>query len=245
MTTGLVIDGVHIGRDGRPVVADVSFCVPPGEIVTIIGPNGAGKTSLIAGILGVLPLAAGRVTFQGRPLRTLPARSAVFSYMPEEAEPPAEVRVGTLLAHAQRFGRPANGLAAELAQQLGLSRLVRERAGPLSRGQKRRLSLFFALCTSRPVVVLDEPLGTFDPLQLLGVLGVLRARAGTGAALLLSVHQMADAEKIASRILVLDTGRAVAFGTLAALRARAGHPNGSLEEVFLHLLQTESVHAGA
>ena len=105
------------------------------------------------------------------------------------------------------------------------------------------MQLFAALCTNRPVIVLDEPLGTFDPLQLLGVLDLLRERAAAGTSLLLSVHQMSDAEKIASRVLILDAGRALACGSLAELRARAGVPDASLEAAFLALLRR--AHAAA
>jgi energy-coupling factor transporter ATP-binding protein EcfA2 len=167
------------------------------------------------------------VTFGSRPLRDLEARARVFSYMPDEAEPPPEVRVETLVAHAERFGRPPPRLAANLVAQLGLKLLLRERVGRLSRGQKRRVLFFSALCTSRPVVVLDEPLAAFDPLQLLDVLPVLRNRAAAGITLLLSAHQMTDAEKIASRVLVLDAGTAIApAGRSRSCVRRRGAPTG-------------------
>src|SRR5262249_13272222 len=188
--TGLVVDRVSVDRGGRPVLTEVSFTLAPGSIVAVVGPNGAGKSSLLEAILGLLPVSGGCVTFDGRMLRDLAARSAVFSYMPDEAEPPSEVRVGTLLAYAERFGRPPAHLAPHLAERLGVSRLARERAGWLSRGEKRRVLLFAALCTARPVVVLDEPLATFDPLQMLDILPVLHERSAAGTALLLSVHQM-------------------------------------------------------
>jgi ABC-type multidrug transport system ATPase subunit len=243
MGAGLVVDRVSVDRGGRPVLIDVSFTLSPGSVVAVVGPNGAGKSSLLEAILGFLPVSGGRVTFDERMLRDLGARAAVFSYMPDEAEPPSEVRVGTLLAHAERFGRPPAHLAHALAERLGVGQLASERAGRLSRGEKRRVSLFTALCTARPVVVLDEPLATFDPLQLLDVLPVLRDRAAAGTALLLSVHQMTDAEKVASRILVLDGGRVVGFGTLGELRAQVGHHQGTLEDVVLQLLRVRERHA--
>src|SRR5215470_11904845 len=88
----LAVDGVTLDRGGRRVLTDISFEVSPGEIVTVVGPNGAGKTSLLDAVLGFLPLTAGGVRFDGRAMRSLRARAAVFSYMPDEAEPPAEVR---------------------------------------------------------------------------------------------------------------------------------------------------------
>jgi ABC-2 type transport system ATP-binding protein len=101
-----------------------------------------------------------------------------------------------------------------------------------------------ALSTTRPIVVLDEPLGTFDPLQLVDVLALLRERAASGTTLLLSVHQMSDAEKIASRVLILDAGRMLAIGTLDELRVRADMPaSASLEDVFLSLLRGAHVAA--
>jgi ABC-2 type transport system ATP-binding protein len=232
----LRVDELSIGRGRRRVIERVSFTLAPGEILVVVGANGAGKTTLLDGILGFLPY-QGQVAWKDRPLHSLADRARVFSCMPDDAEPPAEVSVATLLAHAERYGSPA----ADLEQRLGLSRLRPARAGELSRGERKRLQLHAALASPRPVIVLDEPLGTFDPLQLLDVLQLLRERAAAGSSLLLSVHQMSDAEKLASRVLILDDGKLLALGTLDELRARAGA--ASLEEIFLTLLR--SAHAAA
>jgi ABC-type multidrug transport system ATPase subunit len=245
MAGTLRVERLAVDRGGRRVLSEVSLALDPGDIVAVVGPNGAGKSSLLEATLGLLPMASGYVSFDGRPLLDLPARARVFSYMPDDAEPPPEVHVRTLVAHAKRFGRPPGRLADWLVERLGLSMIVAERAGRLSRGQKRRVLLFLALCTSRPIVVLDEPTGAFDPLQLLDVLAVLRERAAAGVTLLLSVHQMSDAEKIATRVLVLDAGTVIAYGTLAELRERASRADGSLEDVVLELLRARERHARA
>jgi ABC-type multidrug transport system ATPase subunit len=245
MAGPLRVDRLAVDRGGRRVLSEVSLTLAPGDIVVVVGPNGAGKSTLLEATLGLLPVAAGRVSFNGRPLHDLPARSRVFSYMPDDAEPPPEVRVRTLVAYAGRFGGAPRQLIDWLVARLGLTEIIRERAGRLSRGQKRRVLLFTALCSSRPVVVLDEPTAAFDPLQLLDVLAVLRDRAAAGVSLLLSAHQMSDAEKIASRILVLDAGMVVAHGTLAELRERSGRADGSLEDVVLELLRARERHACA
>lgn len=224
----------------------MSFDLRPGEIVAVIGPNGAGKTTLLEAVVGIQRLTAGHVSFNGRVLRSLAERARVFSFMPDEAELPAEVSVAVLLDHAVRYGRPTPSLAEALCKELDLQSLLRARGGELSRGERRRVALFAALCTSRPVVALDEPLGTFDPLQLLGINKVLRERASAGSSLFLSIHQMSDAEKIADRVLLLCAGRIVAFGTLDELRQVAALSGGPLEQVFFALLeagQTRSEHA--
>jgi ABC-type multidrug transport system ATPase subunit len=221
-------------RSGRTVLNGVSFDVRPGEIVALIGANGAGKTSLLESIVGFHRLASGGVSWNERGLRTLSDRAAVFSYMADDAQPPAEVSVQTLLAHAQQFGGGTTALVDQLTERLALRALLAARGGELSRGERRRVALFGALCTTRPVVVLDEPLGVFDPLQLIDVLALLRERAKGGTAMLLSIHQLSDAEKIADRVLVLHEGRAL---------GELGPPEGSLEDAFLKLLKERHARA--
>jgi ABC-2 type transport system ATP-binding protein len=221
-------------RSGRTVLDQVSFDLRPGEIVALIGANGAGKTSLLESVVGFHRLASGCVSWNDRELRTLSDRAAIFSFMADDAEPPAEVSVATLLEHAQRSGPGSTELADELLERLSLRTLLAARGGDLSRGERRRVALFGALCTTRPVVVLDEPLGVFDPLQLLEVLVLLRERARSGTAMLLSIHQLSDAEKIADRVLVLHEGRAL---------AELDRPQGSLEAAFLKCLQDRRARA--
>jgi ABC-type multidrug transport system ATPase subunit len=221
-------------RSSRTVLDAVSFDVRPGEIVALIGANGAGKTSLLESIVGFHRLAAGSVSWNDRTLRTLSDRAAVLSFMPDDAEPPAEVSVKALLAHAQQVGRGGAARAEELSQRLALRGLLSARGGELSRGERRRVALFGALCTSRPLVILDEPLGVFDPLQAVDVLALLRESARSGTAMLLSIHQLSDAEKIADRILILHEGRALASMV---------RPEGSLEAAFLKLLEERNARA--
>ncbi len=241
---GLKVERITIRRGGRAVVRDVSFEAAAGEIVAVIGPNGAGKSSLLEGIVGELPF-EGSVAFGGHPLRRLGDRARLLSWMPDEAEPPAELSVASIADFALRSGARDPALERSLRHRLGLEALLSARGGELSRGEKRRVSLFAALCGARPLAVLDEPLGTFDPLQLLEVCEVLRERARAGACIVLSVHQMADAEKIATRLLLLDGGEVVAFGSLDELRARVGRPAAPLEEIFIELLRARRSHAAA
>jgi len=92
------------------------------------------------------------------------------------------------------------------------------------------------------VFVLDEPFGAFDPLQLDNVLGVVRDRARQGAAVVVTIHQMSTAERIADRIVLLAEGRSVATGTVEELRTIAGVPDAPFEDVFRRLLSRRSTH---
>jgi len=234
---GLWVDAISVSRARRHVLTAVSFAVDPGEVVAVIGPNGAGKTSLLEAVVGALPLTTGSVRFRGRALETLRDRAHVFAFMPDAAEPPSEVRVGAFIDHVrQSAGSSASG--DRLLQTMGLIPLRTALIGELSRGEKRRLMLFAALCNDRPVLVLDEPLAVFDPLQMIGILEVIRERALAGVSFLISIHQMADAEKIASRIVLLDTGHVIAVGSLAELREQVDCATATLEDVFLQILRS-------
>ncbi len=237
MTDALRVEAISASRGGRRVINSLSFELGRGEIVAIIGPNGAGKTSLLEAILGFLPGGGGTVFFHGRPMRTLRERARVFSFLSEDAEPPAELRVETLLQLAAARAAALQPFADRLEERLGLRGLGRAFAGELSRGEKRRVLLFGALCAPHPVIVLDEPFSVFDPLQMIEVRAVLRERVAAGASVLLSVHQMTAAEQVASRILLLDGGRRVAFGSLAELRTEVARADASLEDIFVALLR--------
>jgi ABC-2 type transport system ATP-binding protein len=159
--------------------------------------------------------------------------------LPDQGEVAAEVTGRTLVGHA--LAR-ATGKApvAELHQLLDIEPLLQRGAALLSRGERQRLLLFCTLVLGRPVAVLDEPFSAFDPLQLEKVQQALRCSTNTGAAIVASIHQLADAEQMAQRVLLLAEGRALAFGTLAELGAQAGDPQRTLRDVFLALLARSS-----
>lgn len=233
----LEVRSLSVARAGRRVLEDVSLTVNPGDILAVVGPNGAGKTTLLEAILGAVP-AAGGCSIQGKPFRGISDRARWLAYLADEAEPPAEVRVGILLDDAS--ARRDADWTRSLEARLGLHGLRAAAVGALSRGERRRVLLFEALASGKPFLLLDEPTGVFDPLQLLEIIALLRETAGRKTGLLVTVHQMSDAEALASRILVLNAGRAIATGTMAELRAHAGvSPAAPLTEVFLALLRAD------
>jgi len=233
----LELRSVSVARAGRRVLEDVSLTLGAGDILAVVGPNGAGKTTLLEAILGAVP-AIGGCLVHGKPLRGIGDRARWLAYLAGEAEPPAEVRVGALLDDASARGDA--DWTRSLETRLGLHGLRAATVGTLSRGERRRVLLFEALASGKPFLLLDEPTGVFDPLQLLEIIDLLRETASRKTGLLVTVHQMSDAEALASRILVLNAGRAIATGTMAELRAHAGvSPAASLTDVFLALLRAD------
>jgi len=214
----------HAG--GRRVLSDVTFEVKPGEIVAIVGPNGAGKTTLLECIAGLRP-SSGSVQFDGRALTRFVDRAHIFGYMPDEIVLPSEMSVSRALGMQ---------VDSSLAEKLGIKPLLHARGTELSRGEQKRCLLCATFELNRPVVLLDEPLGAFDPRQLRTLVPVLRDLAAERA-IVVTVHQMHTAELVADRVVILADGRVIANGTVADLRERTKLPDAPFDDVFLALLE--------
>jgi ABC-2 type transport system ATP-binding protein len=105
----------------------------------------------------------------------------------------------------------------------------------LSKGYRRRLLLAIALICPRPLLVFDEPFDGLDLMQTLDVMDLLRSTTQHNRTLLLSIHQLRDAERVCDRLLLLSNGCVLGFGSLDELRVLNGLPGASLEELFLAL----------
>lgn len=232
----LDLSGMVLRLGGREVLAGASFTVEAGEIVVVIGPNGAGKTLLLELVVGARPLQGGQVRGRGVTLAGLAARAGLLAWVADEARPTAEMRVAQILDEAARIGGAAAELRERIVAGLALGPHLRARAGVLSRGERHRVAIAEALLLRRPLTVLDEPLAAFDPLQRTAACDLLRELARAGHALLMTVHEMHTAERIADRIVLLHEGRVLAVGTLVELRAAVGRETGDLEDIFVALL---------
>ena len=222
---------------GEATVLDgVDFDLSPGEILGIIGPNGAGKTTLMECLTGLLPADAGEVQLDGAPLPPARRREAMF-YLPDGVAPWSDQPVWRVTGlFRELFGQPLQ-TEATVIRQLELVPVLAKRVTELSKGYRRRLLLALALITPQPILILDEPFDGFDLRQTLHVMALLRDVAAERA-LILSIHQLKDAERICDRLLLLDAGRRLGLGTLAQLAAQAklaGADKPDLEEVFLGL----------
>ena len=220
--------GVHTALDR------ISFSTRSREILGLIGPNGAGKSTLLECITGLTHADHGRVLWRNRPLAR-GERSRILWYQPDGILPYPGQRVGLTLS----FFRRLNGMAREtldtLIARLDLEPVLGKPLQALSKGFQRRTLLALALLSRQPVLLLDEPFDGFDVRQSLAMMTLLRhwCRKRT---LILSIHQLSEAEKICDRFLLLDQGRLLAKGTLAQLRNQGRlAPSASLEEVFLAL----------
>lgn len=229
----LSVSGITKRYGGIAALSDVAFDVQEREICGIIGPNGAGKTTLMECLAGLLPADDGEVRICGSVRPPAARRDALF-YLPDGIAAWHDQPVWRVTDLFRRLHGFATEQHAAVLGRLELTGVLTKRVGDLSKGYRRRLLLALALLTPQPILLLDEPFDGLDLRQTLAVMELLREVAQQRA-LVLSIHQLKDAERICDTLLLLDGGRRLGFGTLTQLAQQAGTGSGDLEQVFLGL----------
>jgi ABC-2 type transport system ATP-binding protein len=216
--------GFRYPRADKPALDGVSLQAQRGRVLGLLGPNGAGKTTLISHLAGLLPVRQGEILVDGLPLQAVrrrePSRIAVA---PQEYAfyPMLDVRENLAC-----FGAAGRLSGPRLAQRIEaclafaqLERFAATRADRLSGGLKRRLNLAIALLPEPELMLFDEPTVGVDPQSRAFVLEAIRSLATQGAAVIYTSHYMEEIEAIADDVVILDHGKVLRDGALAALLA--------------------------
>jgi ABC-2 type transport system ATP-binding protein len=198
-----------------------SFTARPGRLTGFLGPNGAGKTTAMRAVFGLVALDSGAVRWQGRPVG--PEQRARFGYMPEERGLYPRMRVRDQLVYLGRLcGRSGITVSTTVdtwLERLGLAHRAADRLDALSHGNQQRVQLIAALVNEPELLVLDEPFSGLDPLAMTAMSEMLAEVAAAGAAVLFSSHQLDLVADICEDVVIINAGRVVQAGDLAALRA--------------------------
>jgi ABC-2 type transport system ATP-binding protein len=234
------VDGLQKLYGDFPAVQGLSFQVGPGEVLGLVGPNGAGKTTTIRSIAGIIIPTAGHIRIAGHDLATDPvAAKSALAFIPDE---PHLFEYLTVEEHLRFVGRlygigDIAGRIPALLQELDLAEKRDALPGELSRGMKQKLAIACGLIHRPRALLLDEPLTGLDPVGIRRMKATIMQRAADGSAIILSSHLLHLVEEICTRVLVMQRGRTVAFGTIEEIIA--GRPelrSQSLENVFLALI---------
>lgn len=220
-------------------VQDLSFAVGPGEILGLVGPNGAGKTTTLRSLAGIIPPTTGTIHIAGKDLARDPKEAkAALAFIPDEPQLFDYLTVTEHLQFVARLYRQPGASAAipDLLAELELQDKATVLATELSRGMKQKLAIACGLIHQPRVLILDEPLTGLDPVGIRRMKRTIAARAEAGAAVILSSHLLQLVEELCTRVLILQKGRRVAFGTVAEISADRPEIAGrGLEEIFLSL----------
>ena len=216
MSALLELDGA-VARMGAATVLDgVSLSVAAGELVALCGPNGAGKSSAVRAALGLMPLHGGAAKLGGEDVDRLSERErgARAAYLPQERHIAWNLPAIEVAALGAPFLSGADALdrARKTLDEVGAGHLAERGVAEMSGGERARVLLARALVVQAPLLLADEPIAGLDPDAQLLVLERLRARADAGGGVLVSLHDLTLAARVADRVIVLDAGRVVADG---------------------------------
>lgn len=216
------LDHLVVDYGGRRAVDGLSFSVEAGQVLALLGPNGAGKTTTVETLEGYRSPTSGTVRVLGlhpasqhrelvRRMGVMLQRGGVYP------------RIGArqaLRLFSAYYPDPLDPDA--LLERLGLREIQRTPYRRLSGGEQQRLSLALALVGRPDVAFLDEPTAGVDPGGRLVIREVVQELAERGAAVLITTHELEEAERIADQVVIIDSGRLIAAGSPAELTTGGG-----------------------
>ena len=225
-STSVEVSGLAMRYGAKDVLHDVDFTIARGEVLVLLGPNGAGKTTTIEILEGFRIPSAGTVRVLGAdPARADEAWRARIGVVLQSWRDHGRWRVRDLLDHLGGFyapwatpERPRPYPTDELIEMVGLTEHRRAKVATLSGGQRRRLDVAIGIVGRPELLFLDEPTAGFDPAARRDFHDLVHRLSDLqDTTILLTTHDLDEAEKLADRILILHHGRIVADGSAEAL----------------------------
>jgi ABC-type multidrug transport system ATPase subunit len=224
MTSAISIANISRKFGNLKALDDISFDVPKQSVFGLLGPNGAGKTTLFSIIAGFLKADGGNLEVLGRNVRQISELQGRVSILPQDAEFQRNTPIMEQLVFLRRLdGKDPATAAQEVRQALelvGIGEYAKRGARVLSHGMTKRLGIAQAFLGSPELILLDEPTAGLDPAnarQIRDLIQTLQARA----TIVVSSHNLAEIQDLCDHVAILDHGRVVACGSVAALTSAA------------------------
>ncbi len=225
----LSVEGLRKSYGATEVLRGVSFSIERGECYGLLGPNGAGKTTTLRLCLGLIEPDGGTLSLRGMPVplaaREARVRVGVVPQM-DNLDPDFTVEEN-LIVYGRYFGLHQEEVRRRIPKLLefaGLSGRATARIQELSGGMKRRLTMARALVNDPEVIFMDEPTTGLDPQARHLIWARMKQLLGEGRTILLTTHFMDEAERLCSRLAIMDTGRIIAEGSPRQLIAEHIEP---------------------
>jgi len=229
--TPAIFSGVTRRYGTVEALRGLDLTIRRGEVVALLGANGAGKTTAVRTLLGLIKPDSGEVRLFGGDPRDAQTRTRIGAVL-QHARVPETLRVREHI-HLFRSYYPNPLPIEEVIEAAGLTGLERRKFGELSGGQQKRVHFALALCGNPDLLVLDEPTTGLDVEARRALWKQVRAYVARGKSVLLTTHYLAEAEALATRVVVLDKGRVVAQGTPQEIKGNAA----TLEDAYIELLE--------
>jgi ABC-2 type transport system ATP-binding protein len=202
------------------VVIDLSFDVHPGEVLGFLGPNGSGKTTTMRMILDIVRPAKGEIEVFGDTPGV--EHQDRVGYLPEDRGLYRDVKIIDTLTYFGALRGMSQSAAREKAMalltEMELDDAAEKKAAELSRGMHQKAQLIATILNDPELLIVDEPFQGLDPVNADMLKGVVRNQRDRGAAVIMSTHDMGDAQTLCDRILLIDKGSRLLYGTVDRIR---------------------------
>ena len=223
MTPALSVENFRKTYGNFVAVDDLSFHVNQGDIYGFLGPNGAGKSTTIRALLGLIQPTSGQVKIFGQSLAT--DRAGAMRRIGSIVEKPDFYKNLSGRKNLELFAwlskvRDARHRIDRMLELVGLSQRDRDAVKGYSHGMKQRLGLAQALLHDPDLIILDEPTTGLDPQGIVDLRKLLLQLQAEGKTIFLSSHILSEIELIATRMVIINKGRAIVEGTVAELLSR-------------------------
>jgi ABC-2 type transport system ATP-binding protein len=216
------ISHVNKSYSGKPIVQDVSFTLEKGEVLGLVGPNGAGKTTIIRMLMDIVKPDSGEISVFGCPINEQ-AKNKI-GYLPEERGLYRKMKVYDNLIYLASLKNVPLNVARERAERLlkevDMSPHKDKKIGELSRGMGQIIQFLVTISHDPSLIVLDEPFAGLDPVNRMLLKNIILELKKQGKTVILSTHMMNEVEEMCDRILMINRGRVVLYGSLSDIKWR-------------------------
>jgi ABC-2 type transport system ATP-binding protein len=216
------VEDVSKSFGGRKVVDHLSFVVAPGEIFGLIGPNGAGKTTTIRMMMDIIRPDNGKVNVFGE--RLSETTKDIIGYLPEERGMYRKMNVIDSMVYLASLKSmketEARERAGRLLQRAGMAMHRGKKVEELSRGMAQLVEFLATIVHEPRLVILDEPFANLDPVNTELMKEIIAELKKQGQAIILSTHRMNDVEELCDRVLMINGGNRVLYGSLGEIKSK-------------------------
>ncbi len=236
-----MIDISHVSKtySGKvKAVSDLSLSMQPGEIIGFIGPNGAGKTTTIKMMTGILKADEGTITLNGIDIAKEPLEAKhQFGFVPDNPDLFLRLKgIEYLNFMADIYGVSASDRRARIERYgtlFEMSSALGDKILSYSHGMRQKIVLMGVLIHEPSIWILDEPLTGLDPQSAFALKEIMREQAAAGKTVFFSTHVLDVAERLCTKVAIINKGTILYYGTLDELKAV--HPGKTLETIFLEV----------
>jgi ABC-2 type transport system ATP-binding protein len=243
-TAAVRVDGLVVAYGSFVAVENLSFAVKNGEIYGLLGPNGAGKTSTIKVLVGVLQPRSGKVEIYNTPISDEVAAKSQIGYVPEEVVLLDSLTPREFLEFVTSIRKlskeTVNSKLERFVSAFELKQYFDTPIAALSMGNKQKVAIVAALLHDPKLLILDEPLIGLDARSSKILKELITFHAKKGGAVIFSTHIMEVAEKLCTKVGIINKGKIVGEGTVDDLRKLVRTAEGSLEDIFLKVTEQEA-----